>query len=445
MTVKTIIISNIAEAFEFAINKVDSSAQKKSRIIIEHALCDRTLLWDGDNKVVVTPFRISEEIFLKNKEIMSFKNVHNLYPERIDVSLVDAIMQDEKLLLNLCEIIKNNPEIKLSPYCVTKKFIALSKYLEDQGLKFITEEMPDASSIWTIDYLDSKVGSRTEILKMKELYQNVPESVICKTEAEATEVVQWFFANNRSCAIKANYGESGWGTVFIKKEDFRNNDDISKFIKREFKSDCIWRNELILVEEFIEQGKNSSCISPSVELFLSKDGYAITYVCDQVMGDGGEFMGVALGNGVINNEILKKLNKISLIIGKRFWEMGYRGYFDIDFILSENNVPYVIETNMRRTGGTHVFDVVKNIFGKKWEKESFAISRDNFKYGNNGLSEKHIMDKIDKVLYPIEGDKKGVIVSIINKWNPSFGFIVLGKSKMEALQIHNEMLDMISN
>lgn len=376
---------------------------------------------------------------------MSFENVQNLYPQNVDISLTDAIIKDDKLLLMLCEAIKNNPGVKLSPYCITKKFILLSEYLKKKGLEFAVEEMPNLSSVWTIDYLDSKIGSRMEMLKIKELCGNVPESIICKTEAEVIAVAQWFFENNRSSAIKANYGESGWGTIFIKKENFKNNDDIAKFIKNELRSDSIWKNELVIVEEFIEQSKNSSCISPSVELFLSENGYNITYVCDQIMGDNGEFLGVALGDEVIDEGILRKLREISLIIGKRFWEIGYRGYFDIDFILSKDNTPYIIETNMRRTGGTHVFDAVRNIFGERWEKKAFAMSQDNFIYGDDKLSENKIMDKISKVLYPIGGDKKGVIVSIINKWDPSFGFIVLGESKKEALEIHNKMLNLIKN
>lgn len=129
------------------------------------------------------------------------------------------------------------------------------------------------------------------------------------------------------------------------------------------------------------------------------------------------------------------------MIGRRFWELGYRGFFDIDFVLSNDNIPYVIETNMRRTGGTHVYDVAKTLFGNNWGKNHFIISQDNFCYGKRRISEKQIIDKMKKIVYPIKGKEKGVIISIVNKQEPAFGFIAIGESNKEALDVYNKMLN----
>jgi len=199
------------------------------------------------------------------------------------------------------------------------------------------------------------------------------------------------------------------------------------------------------VEEYItaERGISSGC--PSSELFLSKKGPQITYLCDQVVTEAGNFLGVALGKGVLDGKIKDKINKASTLVGKRFWELGYRGFFDIDFVLSkENGTPYIIETNMRRTGGTHIFDVARLIFGDKWGKKAFILSQDSFSYGEKLLSEKVILEKMKDILFPINNEKKGLIISIINKWKPAFGFIIIEESSEKALKIYSKMKNLFN-
>ena len=372
---------------------------------------------------------------------MGFKNVHNLYPEKIDISLSDALMRDRKLLDNICRIIKNNPGIRISPYCATEKFTLLVENLRKKELDFSVLEMPAEKSKWFVSYLDSKIGSRIEIGRIKDIHENVPSSIMCKNQEEAIKVILWFYENDRSCVLKANFGESGWGTVFVKRENFRNSKEVIKYIRKEFKTDSIWNDELILVEEYKIPSKKLSSGSPSSELFLSDKGVKITYLCDQVLGNKGDFLGVALGKNLLNKRISDELKIISLQVGKKFLELGYRGFFDIDFILSENDVPYIIETNMRRTGGTHVYDTARTIFGNNWEDKCFVISQDNFSYGKKMLNEEAILDKMKKIAYPINGKNEGVIISIINKWKPNFGFIILSESNKKALDIYNKMLD----
>ena len=129
-----------------------------------------------------------------------------------------------------------------------------------------------------------------------------------------------------------------------------------------------------------------------------------------------------------------------MLVGEKFWKMGYRGFFDIDFVLSgKNQTPYIIETNMRRTGGTHIFDTAKSIFGKNWDKKIFIISQDSFYYGKKILLEKVIFEKMKEILFPINKDKKGVIISIINKWQSTFGFIIIEKSFDAAIKMHSKI------
>jgi len=440
MNYKTIIIANIAEAFEDALMRVKSQKERTKRVQIEHNLCDRTLLWEGDDKIVITPFAISPLLFEHNIKALGLKNCLNLFPKDVNINLSNAIIKDKPLMKKLMSAIKDNPGIRISPYAVTRSFIDLTECFRRENLDFIVEERPYKNSDWTVQFLDSKIGSRVEIDKIKDKNINTPKSVICRSKKEAIDVAEWFYKNNDSFVVKANFGEGGWGTLIIKKDDRKSWDEVSTKIKGEFTNDSIWGDGLIIVEEYItaERGISSGC--PSSELFLSEKGPRITYLCDQVVTEAGNFLGVALGKNALGKKVKDKINKASILVGKRFWELGYRGFFDIDFVLSKKDgTPYIIETNMRRTGGTHIFDVARLIFGNKWEEKIFVLSQDSFSYGKKLLSEKVISGKMKNILFPINNEKRGLVISIISRRKPVFGFIIVEESSDKALKICSEM------
>lgn len=444
MRFNTIIIANVAEVFEGVISKIQFPNQQRVRIDIEHSLCDRSLLWNGDSKVVVTPFSISETLFKKNLEVFSFKNVVNFSPRHIVVSLSEAIQKDKKLLETLMDIIRGNPGIVISPYCVTEKFLSLIKIFEQHNLNFSIREMPICKNpYWLVSYLDSKVGSRMEVAKIKHTSVSVPESIVCRTTMDVADALTWFYGNGKSCAVKANFGESGWGLLLILKESFYGVNDAIRYVLAEFEKDSIWKDELILVEEYIESD-GSRGMSPSTEIFIDDSGPKVTYLCDQVLGVNGDFLGIALGVDVLDEEIKKRIRITSLQIGKRFFEMGYRGFFDIDFMIMKDGKPVVIETNMRRTGGTHVYDAIRSLVGKSWESTVFALSRDSFKYGKKMLLSEDILGRMKNILYPINNQERGMIISIIDKNLPTFGFIIIGSSKNDVLRIYNQMLERLN-
>jgi len=445
MSYKTIIIANIAESFEGLLNKIKNPNEKTEKIRIAHNLCDRSLLWERDDKVLVTSSPISPLFFENTKKVLNFSNCINIFPKRLEVNLSEAIIKDKDLMKIIIGIIKNNPGINISTYAVTASFICLVNYLRKKNFEFTVKEKPSEYSDWTIQFLDSKVGSRIEIDKIESKYINTPQSIICNDKNEAISVVEYFYKKNISCVIKANFGESGWGTLMIKKENYKSWDRALEKINKEFIKDPIWNDNLILVEEYIMSKGGSSGGCPSSELFLSDEGAQITYICDQIVTNEGKFLGIALGRNLLDKKIKNQVNQASMLVGKRFWELGYRGFFDIDFVLSKRDrVPYIVETNTRRTGGTHVYDTVKTIFGENWEHKCFCISYNRFTYGKEILSVDEILYKLSGVLYPINNKKRGIILTLINRWKPIFGFIAVGINRKDSIKLYNNLAEILS-
>jgi len=438
---KTIIFANGAEAFKNVLIKIKDKKEKRRRLCLEHSLSERAFFWKGDNKIVITPFLISPELVDKNMSIANFFSFKNLAPSKLDVSLSKAVMKDRNLWNTLLGIIKDNPGMELSPYSVTEEFLMLVEQFKKEKLEFSVCEQPSVRSTWTISYLDSKAGFREEMLKFQS-FVRIPDGFICRSKKEAIEIVKFFYANEQSCVIKSNYGESGWGLIFIKQENYSSSYDLEMEIRRKFDCDNIWENEIIIVEEFIECNPKIGGGFPSVEVIVTDKGPEITYSCIQLFGDQGEFIGVVLGKIVLNNNIKSELYRLSYVIGKRYWELGYRGFFDIDFVVSQRCKIYALETNARRTGGTHVFDIAREILGSNWEREFYILSQDFFRYGSKILSADILLKTMYNILFPIQSKKKGVIITVVSRCVPSIGFVIIASTSKEAKDIYSRLLNL---
>jgi len=442
--IKNIIIANDTEAFEFIINNVKNKTQRIEKINKEHFLSSRFLFWEGDSKIVITPFPI-EGALLNHAKKIGYKNVENWYPSEVGISLSEAILRDKILLEKLKKIINNNPGIILSPYSFTRQFSSLVNFLREEGLKFYVDQGPLKNSEWLVEYLGSKIGFRMEIKKIKSMGGEIPnlEFFICKDIKEIIDVVAWFYQKKLSCVVKAFSGEGGWGVMMIKIKNYSSESDLRKKIKLKLNRDSIWNYSPYIVEEFISSKKNNER-SPSLEVFIDNKTIKINYTCNQIIDSQGKFIGILMGKNCLDIKTESKICSIAKTVGRRYSELGYRGFFDIDFIMSKEGITYPIETNLRRTGGTHVFDLTKYLFGNKWQDKIVALSSDSFYYGNNVLPVKNILDKISEINFPIKGEKKGVVVVAVDSHKPVLALVVFAPTKKEVTKIYIKLTNIFS-
>ncbi|KKQ17808.1 MAG: hypothetical protein US31_C0016G0015 [Berkelbacteria bacterium GW2011_GWA1_36_9] len=439
--IKNIIIANDTEAFEFIINNIKDEAQRIKKINKEHFLSSRFLFWEGDDKIVITPFPIEDALLNQAKKI-GYKNIENWYPSRVGISLSEAILRDNVLLEKLKKTINDNQGIVLSPYSFTRHFSSLVGFLREDGLKFYVDQEPLKNSEWLVTYLGSKLGFRMEVQKIKNAGGKIPtpEFFICRDIEEIIDAVVWFYQKRLSCVAKVFSGEGGWGVMMIKREDYSSEVDLRKKIKLELSGDSIWNYGPYIVEEFIPSKQNDER-SPSLEVFINNKTVKITYTCNQIVDSYGRFIGILMGKNCLDINTEAKIRGIARTIGKRYSELGYRGFFDIDFIMSKKGITYPIETNVRRTGGTHVFDLTRHLFGSKWQDKIVALSSDSFYYGNNILSVKNILDKMSEINFPMKGEKKGVVVIAVDSHQPTLALVVFAPTKTEVMKIYAKLTD----
>ena len=146
-----------------------------------------------------------------------------------------------------------------------------------------------------------------------------------------------------------------------------------------------------------------------------------------------------IGKDALSEALTRKLTRIGNIIGRWYWELGYRGFFDIDFIISKDGGIYVVETNTRRTGGTHTYDLARHLFGNGWESETYLLSHDSFRYSKRRMDAEALLQKVKPILYPMMGEKKGIIVTLISEWSPVMGYIVIASNPDEGRELQKRL------
>lgn len=444
--VNTVLIANTAEAFEGLLQRSSHTEEGSRRMRHELALSQRAFFWGGDDKLVITPYAIPQALMRHNMAACGFSNIINRWPIEPTIALSKAVEENNVLVNVIIEYARKNPAMRISPYVITDNFLSLLDRINAGGTEVVADEKPREHSLWTIKYLDSKVGFRAEMQKLatERAEVRIPEGFLAGNKREAVDIAAWFYAHGRAVVVKVNYGESGWGLWIARLNEYSSASHLRETLETVFSLDPIWEDSLIVVEEFVEPDTRVAGGSPSTELFVSESGPFITYHCGQLLNANGGFFGVEIGRGVLSASVRDTLERTSRIIGERYHELGYRGFFDIDFVASRarDGTIYVVETNTRRTGGTHVYDLAKYLFGDTWETDTYLLSHDSLGYGNELVSVETLLKQIQSLLYPISSQRKGVIVTSVNAWDPVFGYVIVAPDADEGKRLQQELFNL---
>lgn len=422
-----VVFANTAEAFEDILVSNGGSEEGQRRVRHELALSQRAFFWEDDNKIVVTPFPIPKELFDLNSKILEFSNTTSYSPKSGGLNLSNLMG------FNSFEELVGDRSVVFSPYAITPSFLNFIDGLQTSGLNVFVDNMPSKGGYNLIRYLDSKSGFRTEIEKIG---VKCPEGYVCKTLDDLKNKIDWFKTNKRPFVIKADQGESGWGLILVKDLQKTADSLINKVT-----SETIWSNGPYIIEELIEVDETVGGGSPSAELFVTDSEVRITYLCGQTVVNG-EFQGTVVGRDAIPNEIAEKINESALVIGKHFQSLGYRGVFDIDYVISKNGEVYSVETNARRTGGTHVYDLAVRLFGDDYINHCL-ISNDHFEYSSEIKSIAELINKASKLIYS-KDSQRGIIITLINKTDRILGYVAIGNDLGMATNIADELKNLLT-
>jgi hypothetical protein len=235
--------------------------------------------------------------------------------------------------------------------------------------------------------------------------------------------------------VKVHDGQSGWGTKIVPGDQATQLSQPGwlAMLNDLAQQDGIWSSGPYIVETLIDTGGHASSGFPFAEGTVSDAGFCLDYVCDQNISENGEFKGIILGPDAVPTDLLVRMKKITTIVGEHFYLLGFRGVFDIDFIVDDNERLYVLECNARITGGTHVFELARHLFGSAWLDQWF-ISAEDVAISSGLATVDEALDTLKLLLFDRAINTCGVILTSFSVSTKLCGLVSVGSTKAYAAE-----------
>ena len=450
--IKTVFIANGREFFS-PIDRFVPKAHKAEFIQTDNDETDPMIFEHGDDKIVFVPQQIDKTHIHDIATLFGMKNSTIVMVPGKGEGLSKDILHNKKVLSTIEQIIEESgPEVQVVPWGHTSQFHELHNALRQKGLQFKTPETPLDKAEWHPDYANTKLGTR-EILKRvqithPELDIHIPEGFPCPDLDSALRIAKYFAADGRGIALKANLGAAGVGVfVFSPKEYNLSTTEGWNAMVSKIQNNELLKSGPVIVEEYILPDFTKRGVFPSVDTLIKPDG-TVEIQAVSAMGihrDGNEleFYGSTMGHGLFTKEQDAYMRAINNAVGEEHAKLGYRGWFDTDFILAADGKLYLTETNVRRTGTTYMVDLAKRLFGDNWENQMAMIANDKYIRPHlSGVSHTQLKETVSDLLYPIKGQKRGIILTQAMRTmlkRGKFAYAAIGTTQEDAENIENAL------
>ncbi|KKU09444.1 MAG: hypothetical protein UX12_C0012G0001, partial [Candidatus Collierbacteria bacterium GW2011_GWC1_45_47] len=202
-----------------------------------------------------------------------------------------------------------------------------------------------------------------------------------------------------------------------------------------------WEKFPVVVESLVAPNPRIGGGFPNAEFLIKKNGEVkFLYSCGMRVDRQGVFGGVEISEDVLPKRVASRITDIGYLIGEQYAKDGYRGFYDVDFIAERGGEVYVSESNVRVTGGTHVYQAAIELAGRNFTKKSCVLSDNMYKIPRK---KKYAFGELKKLMSPIlysRKTKEGVVIaseSLLSKGK--LAYIIIGKNKRRAEMIEEEM------
>jgi hypothetical protein len=424
-----------------------SDKQRQQEEIEENAdLGDRELFsfCGEDNMIFIFPRPVRQQFIDYFSTLFGKQNFRVLVPKIHTGVICEDILRDEILMDELVKAANGMKRLVIKSYAVSQQLLDLVRALRERGLSVFTPEAPEEEDAWTANFFGSKSGIRqlSQQSGAKEPDFIMPEGIVVSGIIDASRIAANKYVSEHGVVIKTNKGHSGAGILILREGELPSDyAACQKKILELMQKDSYWNLFPIVIESLISVNPNVGGGYPSVEFQILKNGHVeFLYSGGMRVTKDGVFRGMEIHNEIISEQAEVRMVDTGFFIGEQYRANGYRGYFDVDFVAAKNGQLYVTESNVRRTGGTHVFATAEKLFGKDFMYLTYILSNNNYELPRE---KSYTIEQILETLKPILYNKKrreGLIVISENLlFYKRLGYIIFAKSEKRAHDLESTM------
>jgi hypothetical protein len=443
-------IANMSEDVWSFISAISDPSARQREIEENANLAERDLFsLAGENHVLfISPKPVSVEFLTYYRDLIGTKNFDVVSTSFHSGEICRDILKDQKVIDAIILAANSSKKLTMMSYTTSFEFLELVGYLRSRGLTVSTPEAPEEEDAWTVNFYGSKSGIRQLIGQTagKEPDFIMPEGLICVSVVDAARIAANRYIKNQGVVIKTNKGHSGAGLLIFRPGDLPTTyHECEAKILEHLKKDAYWDLFPIVIEDYINSGVTIGGGFPNVEFNIHKNGRIdFLFYCSLRVTKDGIFKGIEINNDVIPDKQATQITDTGFFVAEQYAAAGYRGYFDIDYVAGKNGKIYVNESNVRRTGGTHVYHTAKKFFGDDFMYATYVLSNNSYKLSQTNVTFRSLMETLSPVLYSKKHKEGVVIISEMLLSMGLLGYIIFGKTRKRALDIEAKMEQLLA-
>lgn len=430
-----------------------SGEKARTREIDENAdLGDRDLFafCAEDRMIFILPEPIDDAFWEYFERVIGKRDFRVLVPKKQSGIICQDILDDPNIISELERAANGQKRLVLKSYTTSQPFLDLVRFLRNRGFTVSTPDSPEEDDAWTVNFYGSKSGIRQLAQQSRAIEPDLimAEGVIGSGIIDASRIAANKYIKERGVVLKTNKGHSGIGVLLFKEGDlplefYQCQQKILSILKK----DAYWNLFPIVIESFIMINPSIGGGCPNVEFRILKNGHVeLSFYGGMRMTADGSFRGMEIHNDVISDQIAARLVDTGFYIAEQYRAAGYRGYFDVDFVASRNGQVYVTESNVRRTGGTHVHDVAQYFFGKDYMYLTYILSNNSYDLPQDKkFTFQDILNRLESILFTKE-KREGIIIISENLLAYNLlAFVIFGTNKKRAYELEATMQTLLTS
>lgn len=441
-----IYISNMSEDVWPFISAMSSSYERESEIQENARLSEHDLynFFGCDNCLIILPISPDPHFYQYFKSSSKNQNF-TVIPTKIHTGEISKdILNDIEIMDEIERFASHYSKVKFLSYTASEQFIKLSSIIQDKYKNIILAESPNEADSWVVDFYGSKSGIRqlSQQFKADEPDFKMADGLISVGTKNSAKIAANMYIKNGGIVLKTNKGHSGAGILIYKPDDLsRNYNECEKSILQSLSREKYWQKFPIILEKYIEPNNHIGWAYPNIEFKIHKKGrIEMLYYCICRITDRGVFKGIEIHENVLPDKISAQLIDTGYFIGEKYAEEGYRGYFDVDFITAKNNTLFVAESNIRRTGGTHVYYLAKALYGDNFMHDIYTLSNNLYSLKTKtGINSENLFSILEPVMFNRRKMEGCVITGTSLLAQKAYGFVIFGRTALRAHKIEEEM------
>lgn len=249
-----------------------------------------------------------------------------------------------RLLVALADVGRPSQEIDVLAWGWSPVVSAFRELAVDRGWRVTPRHWPHRlESAAAYGRKDVFRSAFSELLAM--VGTPMPKGVVVSDSAAVVEAARSLGLPLERALVKAPHGSGGWGIM-----------PLSKVGRGGLGADSgIWGAGGLIVEERVE----ARC-SPTVQAFVEPDGTCdVLMVGQQRLSEEFGYVGLENGRATWPGRVGAVLHSSCTAVGRALFEVGFSGWFDVDYVIGRDGSVYCLEANLRRTAVTALWELLR--------------------------------------------------------------------------------------